>query len=74
MKNNRVLTKNVAKLYPTDERRQQTHSGTLMVLLLGINGYQHDFSADEGFELVVGLAAGDIGLQQSSILIEKHLV
>jgi death on curing protein len=31
-----------------------------MVLRLRINGYCHDFSTDEGFDLVVGVAAGNI--------------
>ncbi|MEV8148583.1 hypothetical protein AB0O52_10595 [Arthrobacter sp. NPDC080073] len=47
---------------------------TLMVLLLWINGCLHDFSTDAGFDLVVGVAADDIGLQCSAVLIEKHLI
>lgn len=30
-----------------------------MVLMLWINGYRHDFSTDEGFDLVVGVAPGN---------------
>jgi death-on-curing protein len=45
-----------------------------MVLLLWINGYLHDFNADEGFDLVVGVAAGHIDLHRSAALIEKHLI
>lgn len=30
-----------------------------MVLMLWINGFRHDFSTDEAFDLVVGVAAGD---------------
>ncbi|WP_284752115.1 hypothetical protein [Arthrobacter sp. efr-133-R2A-120] len=45
-----------------------------MFLMLWINGYRHDFSTDEKFDLVVEVAAGDIDLQRSAILIEKHLI
>jgi hypothetical protein len=34
-----------------------------MVLMLWINGYRHDFSSDEAFNLVVGVAAGDVTLE-----------
>ena len=33
-----------------------------MVLLLWINGYRRDFRTDKGFDLVVGVDAGDIDL------------
>jgi death-on-curing protein len=46
----------------------------LMVLLLWINGYRHDLNTDEGFDLVLGVAAGHIDLQRSAILIENHLI
>ncbi|WP_441431948.1 hypothetical protein [Arthrobacter sp. 2RAF6] len=46
---------------------------TLMVLLLWIKGFPHDVSTDEGFDLAVGVAAGDMDLQRSAILIEQHL-
>ncbi|MCA4134805.1 hypothetical protein [Arthrobacter sp. M4] len=47
---------------------------TLMVLLLWINGYRHDFSTDEAFDLVVGVAAGGVSLHPSAELIAAHLV
>lgn len=45
-----------------------------MVLTLWINGYRHDFSADEAFDLVLGVAAGSIELQDCAIVISEHLV
>ena len=45
-----------------------------LVLMLWINGYRHDFSTDEAFNLVVGVAAGDITLQDSARTIAAHLV
>lgn len=40
------------------------------LLLLGIDGYRHDFGTNEGFDLVVGVAAGGFDLRRSAILIE----
>lgn len=45
-----------------------------MVLLLWINGYRHDFTTDEGFDLVVGVAAGTVDLVDSAAEISRHLV
>ena len=45
-----------------------------MVLMLWINGYRHDFSTDEAFNLVVGVAAGGVTLEDSAGAIATHLV
>jgi death-on-curing protein len=45
-----------------------------MVLMLWINGYRHDFSTDEAFNLVVGVAAGDVSLEDSARTIAAPLV
>ncbi|MDP9889555.1 hypothetical protein [Pseudarthrobacter enclensis] len=45
-----------------------------MVLLLWINGYRHGFATDEGFDLVVGAAAGTIDLLDSAAPISEHPV
>ncbi|MDQ0801421.1 hypothetical protein [Arthrobacter sp. SLBN-112] len=45
-----------------------------MVLLLWINGYRHGFTTDEGFDLVVGVAAGTIDLLDPAAQISEHLV
>jgi death-on-curing protein len=68
-----ALLESVARFHPLIDGNKRT-AWTLMVLLLWINGYRHDFNTDEGFDLVVGVAAGDIDLQRSAILIEKHLI
>jgi death on curing protein len=68
-----ALLESVARFHPLIDGNKRT-AWTLMVLLLWINGYRHDFSTDEGFDLVVGVAAGDIDLQRSAFLIEKHLI
>lgn len=46
----------VARFRPLIDGKKQT-AWTLMVLMLWINGCRHDFSADEAFDLVVGVAA-----------------
>lgn len=45
----------------------------LVVLMLWINGHRQDFTADGGFELVVGVAAGSTELQKCATLISKHM-
>ncbi|MEZ2388212.1 type II toxin-antitoxin system death-on-curing family toxin [bacterium RCC_150] len=67
-----ALLESVARFHPLIDGNKRT-AWTLMVLLLWINGYRHNFNTEEGFDLVVGVAAGDIDLQRSAILIEQHL-
>lgn len=45
-----------------------------MVLMLWINGYRHDVTTDAAFDLVVGVAAGDVSLEVSAGLIATHRV
>ncbi|SDY57023.1 type II toxin-antitoxin system death-on-curing family toxin [Herbiconiux ginsengi] len=47
---------------------------TAMVLTLWINGFQHDFATDDAFDLVLGVARGEIALSQSAELIAQHRV
>ncbi len=47
---------------------------TLLALFLWINGYQHDFTADEGFDLVLGVAEGTIGLDEAERRIADHRI
>ncbi|MCX2749234.1 type II toxin-antitoxin system death-on-curing family toxin [Arthrobacter sp. MI7-26] len=68
-----ALLASLAGFHPLIDGNKRT-AWTLMVLLLWINGYRHDFDAEEGIDLVVGVAAGRIDLQRSAILIEKHLI
>jgi death-on-curing protein len=68
-----ALLESVARFHPLIDGNKRT-AWTLMVLLLWINGYRHDFTTDEGFGLVVGVAAGNIELRDSAAQISKHLV
>ncbi|MBU8865655.1 type II toxin-antitoxin system death-on-curing family toxin [Paenarthrobacter aromaticivorans] len=68
-----ALLESVARFHPLLDGNKRT-AWTLMVLLLWINGYRHDFTTDEGFGLVVGVAAGDVEVQDSAAVISNHLV
>ncbi|MDQ0000125.1 MULTISPECIES: type II toxin-antitoxin system death-on-curing family toxin [Pseudarthrobacter] len=68
-----ALLESVARFHPLIDGNKRT-AWTLTVLLLWINGYRHDFATDEGFDLVVGVAAGTIDLPNAAIEISRHLV
>jgi death-on-curing protein len=68
-----ALMESVARFHPLIDGDKRT-AWTLTVLMLWINGYRHDFSPDEVFNLVVGVAAGDITLRDSAGTIATHLV
>ena len=68
-----ALMESVARFHPLIDGNKRT-AWTLMVLMLWINGYRHDFSTDEAFNLVVGVAAGDATLEDSAGTIAAHLV
>lgn len=68
-----ALMESVARFHPLIDGNKHT-AWTLKVLLLWINGYRHDFTTSEAFDLVVGVAAGDIDLRESAVAISKHLV
>lgn len=67
-----ALLDSVARFHPLLDGNKRT-AWTLMVLQLWINGYRHDFTTAEGFDLVVGVAAGEITLEQSGKLISKRM-
>ncbi|MGO4586390.1 type II toxin-antitoxin system death-on-curing family toxin [Arthrobacter sp. 2RAF6] len=68
-----ALLESVARFHPLIDGNKRT-AWALMVLLLWINGYRHDFNTDEGFDLVMGVAAGKVELRDSAAVILKHLV
>jgi death-on-curing protein len=68
-----ALMESVARFHPLIDGNKRT-AWTLMVLMLWINGYRHDFGTDEAFDLVVGVAAGDISLEVSARMVASHLV
>lgn len=68
-----ALLESVARFHPLLDGNKRT-AWTLMVFLLWINGYRHDFSADEGFDLLLSIASGEMSLGQGVALITRHLV
>jgi death-on-curing protein len=68
-----ALLGSVARFDPLIDGTKRT-AWTLVVLMLWINCYRHDITADEAFELVVGVAARDVDLQRNATLVEKHLI
>lgn len=47
---------------------------TLTVLFLWVNGYRHRMPTDTAFDLVVGVARGDLELDAAAAIIREHLV
>ncbi|MBP2266019.1 death-on-curing protein [Pseudarthrobacter sp. PvP004] len=68
-----ALLESVARFHPLIDGNKRI-AWTLMVLLLWINGYRHDFTTDEGFGLVVGVDEGTVELRDSAALLSRHLV
>lgn len=68
-----ALLESLARFHPLIDGNKRT-AWTLMVLMLWINGYRHDFNTDEGFDLVVKVAGGKFDLQECANLISKHMV
>lgn len=68
-----ALLESVSRFHPLIDGNKRT-AWTLMVLMLWINGYRHDFTVDEGFDLVLGVAAGGTPMEASAALISRHLV
>jgi death-on-curing protein len=68
-----ALMESVACFHALIDGNKRT-AWTLMVLMLWINGCRHDFSTDEAFGLVVGVAAGHVSWEDSAGLIAAHLV
>jgi len=68
-----ALLESVARFHPLIDGNKRT-AWTLMVLMLWINGHQHNFRTDEGFDLVVGVDAGSVPLERSASLIAAHLI
>jgi death-on-curing protein len=68
-----ALLESLARNHPLIDGNKRT-AWTLTILFLWINGFQHDFDTDSGFELVVGVAESRIELGGSAARIGAHLV
>ncbi|MFJ5695604.1 type II toxin-antitoxin system death-on-curing family toxin [Arthrobacter sp. NPDC093125] len=68
-----ALLESVARFHPLIFGNKRT-AWTLMVLMLWINGYRHDFTTVAALDLVVGVGAGVVSLEDSAGMIASHLV
>jgi death-on-curing protein len=46
----------------------------LFVTFIATNGYQHDMTSDEAFDLTIGLATDVLTIEAAAKIISKHLV
>ena len=46
----------------------------IMVLFVWINGYRHDMDTDTAFDLVLGVARGELDLEAAAATIRPHLL
>jgi death-on-curing protein len=68
-----ALLESLARNHPLVDGNKRT-SWTLMALFLWLNGYRHDFTTDDGFELIIGVASGVLALDAAAALIARHTV
>ena len=68
-----ALLESLVRNHPLVDGNKRT-GWTLMVLFLWINGYEHNFSTEEGFDLVVGVAEDIIDLDGSESRIAAHRI
>lgn len=61
------------KNHPLVDGNKRT-SWMLFVSFLVINGYEHDFSVDEGFEFTLGMATDQYSLDEAAEIIKSHLI
>lgn len=68
-----ALLESVVRNHPFVDGNKRS-GWTLAVTFLWINGFRHDMTADEGFDLVVGVAEGRVSLETSAAAWEAHLI
>lgn len=66
-----ALLDSVARFHPLVDGNRRT-AWTLMVLQLWINEYRHNFTTDEGFNLVVGVASGSVDVNSGGVDFPAH--
>jgi death-on-curing protein len=68
-----AMLESLARNHPLIDGNKRT-AWTLMVLFLWINGYRHEMPTATAFDLVLGVARGDVDLDAASAVIRAHLV
>ena len=68
-----ALLESVARNHPLVDGNKRL-AWTLTVLFLWINGYRHDMPTDTAFDLVLGVARGELELPEAAEIVRVHLV
>ena len=68
-----ALLESVARNHALADGNKRT-AWAVTAVFLWLNGFKHDFDTESGLELVVGVAAGTIPLEESAQTIAAHLV
>lgn len=68
-----ALLESVVRNHPFFDGNKRS-GWTLMVAFLWINGWKHDFSTDEAFDLVVGVPEGVVDIDESERRLSAHTI
>ena len=68
-----ALLESLVRDHPLLDGNKRT-AWTIVVVFLWLNGWQHDFMADEAFALIVGVAEGVLGLDDAERRIAAHRI
>lgn len=68
-----TVLESLARNHPLLDGNKRT-AWTLTVLFLWINGFRHDMDTDTAFDLVLGVARGELEIEESAELLRPHLV
>lgn len=68
-----TLLESLARNHPLVDGNKRL-AWTLTVLFLWINGYRHEMPTDTAFDLVLGVARGELELDASAVILRAHLV
>ena len=68
-----ALLESLARNRPLFDGNKRT-AWTTFVAFLWINGWKHNFATDDAFDLVVGVASGEIDLDESERRIRAHRI
>jgi death-on-curing protein len=68
-----AMLESLARSHPLIDGNKRT-AWTLMALFLWINGYRHEMPTDTAFDLVLGVARGDLELDAAATIIRTHLL
>jgi death-on-curing protein len=67
-----AMMHSVIRNHPMIDGNKRT-GWTLMVTFIYLNGFVHDMTADEGFDLTLGVVEGRYELAEAAAIIERHL-